>query len=244
MESKPLIGIAMRIELETERFYLARHYSEAVAAAGGIPVHIALIATEQYMGEVLPRLDGILLPGSDTDCDPILYGEEPHPKLGRVVPEKDSNDRLILDHVEATAKPFMGICFGMQALNVHRGGSLIQDINSQAPGSLRHEQGFPRDVQSHGIKIDSDSMLASIAGGESARVNSHHHQAVKEIGRDLRISARASDGIIEAVEDTRPGRFVLGVQWHPELAWNRDQLSTALFRRFVSECNKAKGASN
>ena len=232
---RPRIGITMRIELETDRFYLARFYSEAVEAAGGLPVHIPLIPEVDFIKSVMEHLDGLLLPGSDSDVDPLRYGDEPHPKLGNVHPEKDATDLLVLDEAESTAMPVFAICFGLQSLNVSRGGTLVQDIGSQHPDAIKHEQGAPRDRTSHHVKILDGSILSQLAGGTRAPVNSHHHQAIKKLGRDLVATAWASDGLVEAVEDPRSDRFVMGVQWHPELGWERDQLSRAVFSRFVSE---------
>ena len=120
----------MRIELETNRFYLARYYSEAVEAAGGLPVHIPLIPSADFVNGVMNSLDGLLLPGSDSDMDPLRYGREPHARLGSVHPEKDETDLLTLAAAEKQAMPVFAICFGLQSLNVSRGGTLIQDIES------------------------------------------------------------------------------------------------------------------
>src|ERR1043166_1972500 len=127
-QNRPRIGITMRIELETERFYLARYYSEAVEGAGGTPVHIPLIPKAEFIQHAVEGLDGILLPGSDSDVDPLRYGREPHRALGSIHPIRDETDLLILEEVEARGMPVLAICFGMQVLNVSRGGSLIQDI--------------------------------------------------------------------------------------------------------------------
>jgi putative glutamine amidotransferase len=239
MKARPRIGITMRLEIETRRFYLGRDYSEAVDAAGGVPVHLSLIPDAEYIDAAVKGLDGILLPGSDTDIDPALYGEEPHPKLGRVIPDKDSMDRLVLDAAESRGLPVLAICYGMQALNVSRGGSLIQDIDSQVEGGLKHEQGKPLGRNSHSIDIDRESLFGSLKAisnnGDSVRVNSHHHQAVNKIGEDLRAVAWAKDGIIECIEDTRPDRFILGVQWHPDLSWRTDALSIEIFSEFVAK---------
>lgn len=225
----------MRIELETDRFYLARYYSEAVEAAGGLPVHIPLIPRPGFISGVMAELDGLLLPGSDSDVDPLRYGREPHPKLGHVHPEKDETDLLALAEVEKSAMPLFAICFGVQSLNVSRGGTLIQDIVSQHPNAIKHEQGVPRDRHSHRVRLLEDSRLGQLAGSESAPVNSHHHQAIEALGKELVATAWAPDGIVEAVEDPRGDRFVVGVQWHPELGWERDSLSLALFKRFIDE---------
>jgi putative glutamine amidotransferase len=237
-ETRPRIGITMRLELESNRFYLARYYSEAVEAAGGLPVHLPLIPNQEYIGAVMAGLDGLLLPGSDSDMEPARYGREPHPQLGYVIPEKDETDLMTLADAERRALPVFAICFGIQSLNVFRGGTLIQDIPAQFPGAIKHEQGAPRDRHSHRVRILDGSLLRQLAGADSVPVNSHHHQAVETLGRELVATAWASDGLVEAVEDPRDDRFVLGVQWHPELAWDRDPVSQALFSRFVEEARK------
>jgi putative glutamine amidotransferase len=236
----PRIGITMRLELTTDRFYLGRDYSEAVEAAGGLPVHISLIANRDYISATLDQLDGILLPGSDSDVDPLRYGAEPHPKLGSVVTIKDETDLLVLEEVEKRNLPLFAICFGMQILNVFRSGTLIQDIGSQITKAIKHEQGAPRDRASHRIKLGDGSLLSVLAKSEAALVNSHHHQALEKVGRDLVETAWAADGLIEAVEDPRAERFVLGVQWHPELGWRDDPLSQMLFARFVSAARERR----
>ena len=244
MVYRPKIGITERLELHTRRFYLGRDYCEALEAAGAVPVHIPLIPKAEYIAAALEGLDGILLPGCDSDVDPALYGEEPHPKLGPVVPEKDKTDLLVLAEAERLNLPVLAICFGSQVLNVSRGGTLYQDIESQVPDCIKHEQGVPRERNSHGIRIEENSFLASIAGkgsdGENVRVNSHHHQAIKNAGKDLAATAWAGDGVVEFVEDIREGRFVIGVQWHPELSWDTDPLSKKIFDEFVGRCSERK----
>ena len=228
----------MRLELETDRFYLSRHYSEAVEAAGGVPVHISLIPRSDYILAAMDQLDGVLLPGSDSDIDPARYGAEPHPNLGSVHPIKDETDLLVLEEIEKRGLPLFAICFGLQALNVARGGTLIQDISSQFIGAIKHQQGTPRDRPSHAVELRSQGLLSKLAGKERALVNSHHHQAIERVGRDLTATAWTSDGLIEAVEDSRPERFTLGVQWHPELGWKDDPLSQSLFESFIAACRK------
>src|SRR5678815_75156 len=141
MNRRPRIGIPMRIELTTDRFYLSRYYSEAVEVAGGAPVHISLIPKADYIDSVVAALDGVLLPGSDSDVDPLRYGQQPHPKLGAVHPIKDETDLLLIEAAERKRIPVFAICFGMQVLNVSRGATLIQDIGSQVPEAIKHEQG-------------------------------------------------------------------------------------------------------
>jgi putative glutamine amidotransferase len=236
---RPLVGITMRHELETERFYLARFYSEAVEAAGGVPLHISLIPEASYLEDVVGRLDALLLPGSASDVDPALYGREPNARLGSVHPLKDATDMLVLKFAEARRLPLLAICFGMQVWNVFRGGTLIQDIESQVQGALKHEQGAPRERHSHGVKIKPESLVARTAGGESLRVNSHHHQALETIGRNLQATAWSADGLVEAVEDTLGGRWAVGVQWHPEIGWREDEFSRTLFESFIKASYRA-----
>jgi putative glutamine amidotransferase len=235
-QRRPRVGITMRLELSTDRFYLGRFYSEAVEAAGGAPVHVSLIPQPQYVSAVMDSLDGILLPGSDSDVDPMRYGAEPHPQLGNVVPVKDETDLLVLEEIERRNLPLLAICFGMQILNVFRGGTLIQDIATQLPNAIKHEPGPARDRPSHTVALAKNSLLAALAKSDRALVNSHHHQALENVGDNLQATAWAADGLIEAVEDTRADRFALGVQWHPELGWQNDELSKELFRKFIRAC--------
>lgn len=244
MARPPIIGITTRLELETRRFYLGRDYSEAVAGFGGIPVMIPLIPDADYLRKLGESLDGILLPGSDTDVDPALFGEDPHPKLGRVIPEKDATDRMMLAIAEERGLPLLAICFGMQALNVFRGGSLYQDIAAQVPNAIKHEQGKPLERLSHSVKCEASGILedclTEIEPSGEVYVNSHHHQAVKKVGDGLVPTAYANDGIVECIEGTDETRFVLGVQWHPELGWREDKLSRAIFERFITATSADK----
>lgn len=239
MLKRPRIGIPMRIEYPTDRFYLSRHYSEAVEAAGGAPVHISLIPHTEYIDAVVEGLEGILLPGSNSDVDPLRYGQQPHPALGEVHKIKDETDLLLIDAAERKQLPLLAICFGMQVLNVSRGGTLIQDIRSQLPEALKHEQGAPRDRPSHSVKVGAGSKLNEIIKTEDLLVNSHHHQAIEMLGADLVETAWSPDGVIEAFEDPRPDRFVVAVQWHPELGWQSDRFSQRLFNSFVARAREA-----
>jgi len=237
MARRPAIGITTRLEHETRRFYIGRDYCEAIFAAGGTPVLVPLIPDPAYIEEIVSRLDGIFLPGCDSDPDPALYGEDPHPRLGRVVPEKDATDLAVIAEAERRGLPILGICFGMQILNVSRGGSLIQDIESQITDPILHQQGIPHERNSHQIRIEEGSLIEELAESEAAMVNSHHHQAVRAVGNGLKATSRTSDGVVESIEDTN-GKPIFAVQWHPELSWQTDTLSAAIFERFVSDCRR------
>ncbi|MEP7270760.1 MAG: gamma-glutamyl-gamma-aminobutyrate hydrolase family protein [Acidobacteriota bacterium] len=235
---RPLIGITTRLDLKNDTFYLRRYYAEAIAAAGGIPVYVPLISDGEALAALAERLDGILLSGSNSDLDPLRYGEEPHQRLGHVVVERDTVDLTLLKYAETSRVPLLGICFGLQSLNVSRGGTLVQDLAAQVPGSFKHEQEPPYGRPSHTIEIEPGSLLARLAGSRRVQVNSTHHQAVKAAGNNLRVVARGLDGVVEAVEDQREDRFVLGVQWHPELGWKENGLSRAIFAAFIAATHR------
>ena len=240
MSNRPRIGIPMRIESATDRFYLSRYYSEALEAAGGVPLHISLIPDVDYVNAAVEGVDGILLPGSDSDVDPLRYGQEPHRRLGTVQPIKDETDLLVIAAAEKKGIPLFAICFGMQILNVSRGGTLVQDIESQVSDSIKHEQGSPRDRRSHSVKLLPGSILEKLAGSEQQSVNSHHHQAIEIIGKNLVATAWSTDGLVEAFEDPRPEPFVMAVQWHPELGWESDDFSQAIFQYFITQVRESR----
>jgi putative glutamine amidotransferase len=220
-----------------------RHYVDAVLWAGGVPLLIPTLDPLPQFHDYLERIDGILLPGSPTDIDPARYGETPHPKLGKAYQERDALDFALLEHADRTGIPVLGICFGAQSLNVHRGGTLVQDIPSAIVVPLKHdsETANPLEATRHPVGLDRASLMARLAGSDAAEVNSYHHQSILEAGRNLRITATAPDGVVEAVEDTT-GRFVIGVQWHPERGWLENPLSRAIFTTFVQEAAKPKSA--
>jgi putative glutamine amidotransferase len=203
---------------------------------------VPLIAEREYIDSVVDHLDAICLSGAINDVDPLRYGREPHPGLGPVVPRRDATDMLLLSAAEERRLPVLAICFGIQSLNVYRGGTLVQDITAEVDGALKHMQAGEIARPSHNINITEGSLIAELAGGTTAAVNSHHHQAVDRAGRDLEPIAWAADGVIEAVIDSRPGHFVLGLQWHPEVGWENDLLSQAIFSHFVTEARQSASA--
>jgi putative glutamine amidotransferase len=213
---------------------LRETYAEAIYSAGGAPLLIPLVPEPDYIEAILDRLDGVCLSGAGNDIDPLKYGREPRPGLGRVIPRRDTVDFLLLEGAEARRLPVLAICFGIQSLNVYRGGTLIQDIANEVPGSLKHMQEGEYTRNSHSVRLAEGSLLAELAGGAGATVNSYHHQAIDEVGVGLEPIAWAADSVVEAVINTRPGQFVLGVQWHPEVTWESDSFARAIFTHFVS----------
>ncbi|HTF36843.1 MAG TPA: gamma-glutamyl-gamma-aminobutyrate hydrolase family protein [Blastocatellia bacterium] len=241
-EYRPIIGIPCRYNWNTFYYELRETYAEAIYAAGGTPLLLPLIAEADYIESVMAHVDAIALSGAVNDVDPLRYGHEPRPKLGPVVPRRDETDMLLLAAAEARQLPVLAICFGIQSLNVYRGGTLIQDIDSEVKEPLKHMQGDLFWRRSHSINITEDSLIARLAGSTHTTVNSHHHQAIDIVGRDLEPIAWAPDGVIEAVINTRPDQFVLGVQWHPEVGWQDDLLSQALFNHFIAIARERAGS--
>jgi putative glutamine amidotransferase len=233
---KPWIGIPTRYHEKSEYIGQIRHYLDAILWAGGLPLMIPTTSDRAVAAEYVHRADGILLPGSPTDIDPKHYGAEPHEKLGKAYPERDATDFAILDLLESELQnmPMLGICFGVQSLNVHRGGSLIQDISSVVQNAAAHDAEDDQPPARHAVRIDRDSVIGRLAGQFELEVNSYHHQSVGKVGRNLRVVAAANDGVTEAVEDTT-GRFIIGVQWHPERGWQNDPFSKALFSAFIEQ---------
>jgi len=235
-----MIAISTRGHLDEPHFYLERAYAEAVRAAGGIPILVPLLPDREALFELIERCDGLLLSGSRSDVDPRRYGHAPHPRLGPILHERDETDWLLLEAAQAHRRPVLAICYGMQILNVFRGGTLYQDIASELTHALRHTQEAPGDRPAHRIHLAEGTLLARLAGGTTAAVNSFHHQAVRDVGRDLRPIAWSEDGIIEAVIHAEPDPFVLGVQWHPERMFASDGFSRAIFEHFLQEAAKRR----
>ncbi len=217
-----------------DRFYLRKQYSEAIAHAGGSPLLIPLIPDKAFADELTTHLDGIVLSGSNSDVDPNRYKQEPHPKIGSVLTRRDQTDWLLLEGVFKKKKPLLAICFGIQILNVYLGGTLWQDIPSQVKDAVKHDQSSSEDYHSHSLRIKPGSLLDSLAGVQKIKVNSYHHQAIRELSPKLISVASSPDGIVEAVELRTGRQFLLGVQWHPEIGWETDDLSQKIFRCFVA----------
>ena len=231
---KPWIGIPTRYHEKSEYIGQIRHYLDAVLWAGGLPLLIPSTTDPEVTREYLEQVQGVLLPGSPNDIDPRKYGEEPHVKLGKLQPEREATDFAILDLAEQKDMPVLGICFGVQSINVHRGGSLVQDIPSVVPTPLVHDEDDPNPPARHPVRLTQGSLIARLTGRSEMEVNSYHHQAVQRPGKDLRVVAVSPDGVIEAVEDTA-GRFIVGVQWHPERGWRDDPASQALFAALIEQ---------
>lgn len=213
---KPLIGVTCNYRDRTSESH--NHYSIAVARAGGIPLVLPQLGDDaDVLGETLDRLDGVVIIGGP-DVPPERYGEAPHPKSNPVTPERDRMDFRVIDEVRRRNLPTLGICYGIQAINVACGGTLWQDIPSQLPSALKHHRDAAKNEprQWHGVRIVPGTRLHRILGVERLETNSSHHQALKDVPQTLVKSAFCeTDNLVEAIEDPKH-RFLLGIQWHPE----------------------------
>lgn len=207
-------------------------YVEAIRRAGAIPVLVP--PQPENASEVVQQLDGILLAGG-FDCDPGLFGEEPHPTLEPMDPRRQANELALARAARERGIPTLGVCLGMQMMNVAAGGTLVQDIDSQIGTEIQHAS-IPEDRGRHDVIVTEDSRLAEIVPATEMNVNSSHHQAVKRIGDGLRVTAHAPDGVIEALEDPRHP-FYIGVQWHPE-DLTGEASATSIFGAFIEAARK------
>jgi putative glutamine amidotransferase len=211
--------------------YVFSEYSQAVLAAGGAPLIIPAAQNEESIQVILNRVGGLILTGGP-DVHPRFYGEQPIEGVGEIDEALDLMELEVAKTAVAKDLPILAICRGIQALNVSRGGSLYQDLRSQVPGSISHGQKADKAVLTHTVRIERETRLFAILGSAEIWVNSKHHQAIKAAAPDLSVSARATDGVIEAVEHPEK-RFVLGVQWHPEGTWRSDPSSLKLFQALI-----------
>jgi putative glutamine amidotransferase len=204
---------------------LATLYPEAIERAGGIPVIVPLLRPDA-VAALLDRVDGVCLPGGP-DVQPTVYGEEPHPELGPTEPRVDAVELALVRAADRRNLPILGICRGMQLLNVARGGTLHQHLPDVVADRLQHRQPEHGSVTTHRVDTAPHSRLRSLLGGPSLEVNSFHHQAIKALGQDLVATAWAEDGTIEAIEE-QDDRLFIGVQWHAEGLRAHDPLFDAL----------------
>src|SRR5271156_1872375 len=244
----PHVGIPWRTTQEERAGtrHKLDYYFASVRQAGAEPVAISLQQSPAQLAEQLNQLDGFVLPGSPADVDPARYGASKHPMAGEADENRDSTDAAILEHAFASAKPVLAICYGCQALNVFLGGTLIQDIPTERPGSLVHgktdlaARATAGDLQ-HDASLATGSRLATLNGSERAMINTSHHQAIGVPGDSLLVTAQAPDSIVEGVEWRGDAQWVVGVQWHPERMAG-DAFASRLFEDFVGAVRVSRGA--
>ena len=243
----PLIGVTADLSgasaqgtasAQEPRLFLPQRYCRAIQEVGGIPLILPPIASRIGLRRILDRLDAILISGGNFDIHPSYYGEKPIRALGLIKEERTEFELELVDSALAQNLPLLGICGGAQAINVALGGSLYQDIATELPNATQHEQGWKRHKGGHPIRIHPGTRLRRIVKTQRMEVNTTHHQAVRIVGKGLVINATAHDGLIEGLESSNH-RFVLGVQWHPEILVQRDPSERRIFSSFISAARRS-----
>ena len=237
---KPIIGLIttpMQNSSHNPAFGVNEPYARSIASAGGLPVLIPLNLSDDDLNVLIQRMDGILFTGGG-DVDPQAYGNKPHKLVKGVNTTRDHLEIYLAKAAMDTGKPFLGICRGIQVINVALGGSLYEDLLEQHRGSLQHDNHkLPRDYLAHIVTIEPDSQLSRILGSKETSVNSLHHQGVHRLAHGLRATAFAPDSLVEAFElPNHP--FGLAVQWHPEELQEHTAMRQ-LFQAFVQACQAA-----
>lgn len=237
-DSLDTIGTVTKLGMTGQDWnYVAGDYVYAVEEANAVPVFIPFCRNMDHLTPLLERLDGILISGGH-DIDPNIYGKRPMPYCGRIVPERDAYDLAVARYAYEHKKPILGICRGIQILNVLMGGTIYQDMqkegwNEHAPmGDIG-----PRNYPVHEVNFTPGSILHRVYGN-STRTNSFHHQAVHELGRNVTVTGRCEDGIVEGLEVSGGSAFTVGVQWHPEMMFDETE-QKQLFRMFAEACTTA-----
>ncbi|HBV98106.1 MAG: peptidase C26 [Peptococcaceae bacterium BICA1-7] len=239
---KPFIGITCSWDEEKGQYFLGGMYVEAVEAGGGIPIPLAYSQCEDDLKRICASLNGLVLSGGG-DVDPHFFGEEPISAVGEICPGRDKFEISLARQALAANIPILGICRGMQVLNIAAGGDIYQDIANQLGERLiKHSQMAPRWHPTHEITVAGETLLSSILRPGVIRVNSFHHQAVRNPAPGFIISARSPDGVAEAIE-SRDSSFTLGVQCHPETLWKREPAFLTLFER-LSQSARMRFAIN
>ncbi|MEO5802030.1 MAG: gamma-glutamyl-gamma-aminobutyrate hydrolase family protein [Verrucomicrobiota bacterium] len=250
MNKAPLILVSPSTQRHGAEFSdasisLSNRYTEAIIEAGGVPVIIPCTASKDLVAEYIRRSDGVMLTGGE-DVQPNIYSpilsEKLAKMIGPVEPERDVLELQMVDEVFRQHKPLLAICRGHQILNIALGGTMIVDIPTEISGAMNHRRTDRKNEKVHEVALTPDSLLAKITGARTLGVNSTHHQAVGRAAKPLRITAKSSDGIVEAMELKTPGLlpYLLAVQFHPERLVDRYKEFLQIFRSFVYSCASAK----
>lgn len=237
-QGKPVIGLTGSFKPEgwNAQHFLNESYFHAVRHFGGIPLLIPVLAEPEELDYLLNQCDGLILTGGN-DIDPIRFGEALLNDTVEIARERDEAETAILDRILKKNLPILGICRGIQIMNVYYGGTLYQDIPAQCPSDVKHRMEEPYHRSSHSCTLVTGSPLHILTGKDSIGVNSHHHQAIKDVDPGLLVMGYSEDGIVEAVCDpSRP--FCWGVQWHPERIWDIERSSAQLFEAFLAATAK------
>lgn len=234
-DAAPIIAILGAIDNE-KTATLQGTYTSAIENSGGIPIIIPYTENEETLVRYTKLSDGVLFSGGG-DIDPRKFGENTKNTCGKIQAFRDSLELWFFKKAFEAKRPIMGICRGIQLINVALGGTLYQDIPTECPSKISHQQSEPKPLPSHEVKIISDTPLMEIVGKERMTANSFHHQAIKALGEGLEVMAYSDDGIIEAIYYNGKN-YILGYQWHPEILCNIDADNKVLFDDFIDFCKK------
>lgn len=232
---KPVIGLVPLYDEEKESYWMLPGYMKGLERAGAVPVMMPLTEDPEVIERLAEVFDGFVLTGGH-DVDPALYGEEPLDVCGPICDRRDRMEAMLLEQVLKLNKPVLGICRGLQFLNVYLGGTLYQDLTTQHPSRIDHHMRPPYNRPVHEVIVERSSPLHMIMGKDKLQVNSYHHQAIRTLAPGLQAMARSEDGLVEAAWMPWK-RFVAAFQWHPEFTYESDD-SWRLFASFVVNCAK------
>ncbi len=237
---RPRIGITTFVMQNPRKPFAAvsRNYERSVQKAGGTPLLLSISTSKDVLDDYISIIDGLLITGGEKDVSPQFYGENPIKELEMIFPERDECEMYLFKKALEKRIPVLGICRGMQLMNVAAGGSLYQDIFSQLPDALGHlPLKMPVDELYHQVNLEPESTVSKIFGTTRMMINSFHHQAVKKVADSFTITARSDDNIIEAIEH-RTHPFALGIQWHPEDLTARHPQFRKLFDAFIAQAQR------
>ena len=231
---RPVIGLIPLYDDEKESYWMLPGYMKVIEECRGLPIMLPFTENTEELLDAYQLCSGILFTGGH-DVNPRIYGKEQSEKCGKICPTRDTMESILLKKCLEDNKPFLGICRGIQFINAYLGGTLFQDIPTEYESNVEHHMIAPYDRQIHEVEVIAGTRLAKIIGAGKHGVNSYHHQAIKEISDELNIMAKSSDGLIEAVE-VKDKKFAIGVQWHPELSYEKSEDSINIIKAFVDAC--------
>lgn len=231
---KPVIGLIPLFDDEKNSYWMLPGYMKSLQEIGAFPIMLPLTDKKDELELALSMCNGILLTGGH-DVSPELYGADVSDKCGDTCPERDQMEKYILTRCIELDKPVLGICRGIQFINAALGGTLYQDIPSEYPSDVEHHMSPPYDRGVHKVDVLPDTMLADIIGPGEHHVNSYHHQAIKELASRVNAMAISEDGLVEAI-CIPDKKYIVGVQWHPEFSYEKDDEACKLLRAFVDAC--------
>lgn len=234
--NKPIIGVIPLYDEEKESIWMLPGYLDGIKAAGGIPIVLPMDIDEDELAELDKNIAGYLFTGGH-DVSPKLYNEKKQPYCGNPCDERDMIEKMVYTFADKKDKPILGICRGIQFINVMRGGTLYQDITKEykTKNAAQHHMSAPYDRTVHNVNILKNSPLFSLLSIEEMDVNSYHHQAVKEVGNGLNIMAESEDGLVEGIY-VPDKKFQWAVQWHPEFIFKKDERQLTIFKAFIDAC--------